>query len=103
MDAMKSIAAATMLLMLVTGAAEAGQRGEREARSCRIEVLHSEEIPIGPQFYHTVKAHLLVTAPGASPFETTVIKVIPWQVPPPRRGQRVRVRCDPALLNPSWF
>jgi hypothetical protein len=44
----------------------------------------------------------LVTPPGAPPFETTVLKVIPWQVPPPRRGQRVRVHCDSAPVNSSF-
>jgi hypothetical protein len=44
----------------------------------------------------------LVTPRDAPPFETTVLKVIPWQVPPPRRGQRVRVACDSALLDSSF-
>jgi hypothetical protein len=102
MNAMKSLVMTIALLTMVTGA-EARPSGERAARSCRIEVLHSEELPIGPLFHHTVKTHLLVNAPGTPPFETTVIRVIPWQVPPPRRGQRVRVRCDRALLDSSLF
>lgn len=96
----RSLAAATMLLVL-TASAQAGQAGLHDSR-CLVEVLYSEELPIGPLFYHTVKAAVLVTPPGAQPFETTVHKVIPWQVPPPRRGQRVRVACDSALLNSSF-
>jgi hypothetical protein len=96
----RSLAPAAMLLAL-TASAQAGQMVPRDSR-CLVEVLYSEELPIGPLFYHTVKAAVLVTPPGAQPFETTVHKVIPWQVPPPRRGQRVRVACDSALLNSSF-
>ncbi len=97
---MRSLAPAAMLLAL-TASAQAGQMASRDSR-CLVEVLYSEELPIGPLFYHTVKAAVLVTPPAAPPFETTVQKVIPWQVPPPRRGQRVRVACDSALLNSSF-
>ena len=98
---MKSLAVATTMLLALTASAQAGQGGWRDPR-CLVEVLYSEELPIGPLFYHTVKAAVLVTPPGAPPFETTVLKVIPWQVPPPRRGQRVRIPCDSAQLNPSF-
>ena len=97
---MGSVAPAAMLLAL-TASAQAGQMASRDSR-CLVEVLYSEELPIGPLFYHTVKAAVLVTPPGGPPFETTVHKVISWQVPPPRRGQRVRVACDSALLNSSF-
>jgi hypothetical protein len=103
MGAMRRIAVATTILLLLTAAAGAWQDYPRaEARSCLVEVLYSEELPIGPLFHHTVKAAVLVTPPGAPPFETTVLKVIPWQVPPPRRGQRVRVPCDSAPVNSSF-
>ena len=85
---MRGVALACMLLVALTGAVRAVQ-----ARSCVLEVLYSEELPIGPLFYHTVRADLLVIPPKGQPFETTVWKVIPWQVPPPRRGQRVRRPC----------
>jgi len=99
MDAMKSSVLALMLLLTMTGFAEARKGGPRDTRTCRAEVLHSEELPIAPPFYHTIKATMLVTASDARRFETTIYEVIPWQVPPPRRGQRVRVRCDPPALN----
>lgn len=95
---MKRAAVATMLLLALTGFAQAAQKGLRGTRACVVEVLYSEELPIGPLFHHTIKAVLLVTAPHTPPFERTVYEVIPWQMPPPRRGQRVRVRCDPAAL-----
>lgn len=98
---MKSLAVAATMVLTLTASAQAGQAASRDSR-CLVEVLYSEELPIGPLFYHTVKAAVLVTPPGARPFETTVLKVIPWQVPPPRRGQRVRMACDSALLNSSF-
>ena len=88
---MRGVALAGMLLVALTAAVRPAQA---RAPSCVLEVLFSEELPIGPLFYHTVKADLLVTPPKGQPFETTVWKVIPWQVPPPRRGQRFRRPCS---------
>jgi hypothetical protein len=99
---MKGPAVAITTLLALTASALAGQGALRDSRSCLVEVLYSEELPIGPLFYYTIKESLLVTPPGASPFEKTVLKVIPWQVPPPRRGQRVRVSCDSVASN-SFF
>jgi len=98
---MRSLAVLTTMLLASTASGQAGQGGSRDP-GCLVEVLYSEELPIGPLFYHTVKAAVLVTPPGAPPFETTLLKVIPWQVPPPRRGQRVRMPCDSAQLNTSF-
>src|ERR1700741_1391964 len=69
---------------------------------CIADVLHSEELPFGPIFYHRVRATLRITPRGGPAFETTVEKLIPWQVPPPRRGQRLRQWCDPANPRPAW-
>jgi hypothetical protein len=71
-------------------------------QSCRVEVLRSEELPLGPLFHHTIKTTLLVTAPNTPPFETTVYK-IHWQMPPPSQGQRVMIPCDPAALRSSFW
>jgi hypothetical protein len=101
-----TIAAATLLGLGFGGAANAAQMqgaARADAQSCFVQVLHSEEIPLGPMFYHTVKATLLVTPADRPPFQTTVEKVIPWQVPPPRQGQRAWVTCDPASLNAFAF
>lgn len=102
---------ATILAALLLGLAGAGSAAAAEmrpsakadARTCLVQVLFSEEIPLGPMFYHTVKATLLVTPPDQPPFQTTVEKVTPWQVPPPRQGQRAWVYCDPASLNAFAF
>ena len=100
---MRQMVIAASALLLLTLPAGAGQGGvHATARSCQVEVLYSEELPIGPMFHHTVKAALLVTAPDTPPFETTVVKVIPWQVPPPRRGQRVHLRCDSIPQDSSF-
>jgi hypothetical protein len=105
------IAAALLLGMGVAGsagAAEMAQRGaqgkaEARAQTCLVQVLSSEEIPLGPMFHHTVKATLLVSPSDRPPFQTTIEKVTPWQVPPPRQGQRAWVACDPASLNAFAF
>lgn len=96
---MRSIVAALILLLMIGGSAGAGQV-QRDKR-CFVEVLYSDELPVGPSFHHTVRATLLVTAPHAPPTETTVYKVIPWQVPPPRQGQKVWMRCNLIAFHPS--
>jgi hypothetical protein len=83
------------------GAAYAGQKPADATPPCLVEVLYSEEMPVGPLFYHTVRATLRVTPAGRSPFVTTVQRAIPWQAPPLRRGQRLKVSCDPALIDSS--
>lgn len=101
---------AALLLGIGAGSAAAAEMRTQakpevkaDAQSCFVQVLSSEEIPLGPMFHHTVKATLLVTPPDRPPFQTTVEKVTPWQVPPPRQGQRAWVYCDPASLNGFAF
>ena len=64
--------------------------------ACKANILRAEELPGAPIFYHHVKADLLVTPPGRPAFEVTVENLTPWQVPPPRRGERFSLWCDPA-------
>jgi hypothetical protein len=75
--------------------------GERPA--CFVEVLYSEELPGAPIFQNRVRARLRVTLADRPPFETTVEKFMPWQVPPPRRGQRFKMLCDPAAFSSFSF
>ncbi len=112
MSALKhTITAATLFLSMTANAWAADQSGRgtivetRDGRvMCSIEVLRSEELPGAPIYQNRVRATLLVNAPGRAPFETTVVKLIPWQVPPPRQGQRLTVLCDPASLSfPVFF
>jgi hypothetical protein len=103
----RAIIAAALLFGLGWGdraaAAEMHPAVKADAQTCLVQVLYSEELPLGPMFYHTVKATLLVTPADRPPFQTTVEKVTPWQVPPPRQGQRAWVYCDPASLNAFAF
>jgi hypothetical protein len=98
---------ATALVGVMAGStAQAGQWSQQDRSAmqpCVVEVLHSEMIPLGPLFHHTIRTTLLVTAPDRAPFETTVQRVIPVQYPPPRQGQRLRMMCDPASLNAIAF
>jgi hypothetical protein len=66
---------------------------------CVARVLISEELPYAPMGYWLVRVTLQVTPRGGPPFETTVLHTMPWQGPPPRKGETFRVRCDPA--NPG--
>jgi hypothetical protein len=81
--------------------ARAIPRGGRSV--CIVDVLHSEELTGAPIFYHLVRATLLITSPSSAAFETTVENLISWQVPPPRQGQKLRLRCDPASLSSFKF
>jgi hypothetical protein len=92
-----SIAAAT-LLVGATLSAQASAASD-QGLPCVARVLHSEELPFAPINYWLVKVTLEVTPPNGAAFETTLQDSTPWQVPPPRRGQTFRLRCDPA--NPG--
>jgi hypothetical protein len=79
-------------------------KGRRQTASdskfmCTVDVLHSEELPGAPIFYHLVRATLLITPPSSPAFQTTLQNLISWQVPPPRQGQRFRLSCDPVGLS----
>ena len=71
--------------------------------ACNADVLRSEELTGAPIFYHYVRSALLVTPPGRPAFETTVEKLIPWQVPPLRKGVRLRLWCDSASPSSLIF
>ena len=91
---LSALVAVVLALATAPQSACAGQGTQHDAKSCRVQVLYSEELPVGPLFYHTVRARLLVTPADQPPFETTVERAIPWQAPPPRQGQRVFVSCE---------
>jgi hypothetical protein len=92
-----------ILTILFLGIAVSARASTSDARVvCLVEVVHSEELPGAPIFQNHVRAALRVTPPDAPSFETTVEKLIPFQVPPPRKGQRRRLLCDPASLSSPW-
>ena len=66
---------------------------------CVAKVVYSEELPFAPINSWLVKVTLEITPPHGNTYQTTMQDWMPWQGPPPRRGQAFRVRCDPA--NPS--
>ena len=59
-------------------------------KTCMLDVLRSEELSGAPPFYHLVKATLRITVPSGLAFETNFEGLFPWQIPPPRQGQRLR-------------
>ena len=86
-----------LAVALLLGAAASAQASPGRGRPvCTVEVLHSEELTYSPINYHLVRADLLVVPPDHQAFQTTVQKLIPWQAPPPRRGERVRFPCNSA-------
>lgn len=97
-----ALGAAVFALLGSAVAAQAGQGRQHDARTCRVEVLYSEMLPVGPLFHHTIRARLLVTPADRPAYETTVEEVTSWQAPPLRQGQRLRLPCDSALIEPSF-
>lgn len=87
-----AIAAALLLTTMLSAQASSGN----QAAICLAKVIRSEELPFAPMGYWLVRATLEISLPGGLPFEVTFQDNMPWQGPPPRRGQTFRVRCDPA-------
>jgi hypothetical protein len=106
----RTIIVTTLFLGMVVAASADGQSSRRTAAEtpsnrpvCIVEVLQSEELPGAPIFQNLVRATLRITSADHPPFETTVVRLIPWQVPPPRRGQRIKSLCDPSALSSLTF
>ena len=98
---MKPASAAAILL---AGAALAVTSADARAtdhglRRCTARVVHSEELPFAPIDSWLVKVTLEITPQHGIPYYTTWHKQMPWQGPPPRRGQAFRLWCDPANPN----
>jgi hypothetical protein len=86
---------ATLASAMLTAQASPGHQG----LPCIARVLHSEELPFAPINSWLVKVTLEITPPNGNAYQTTLQDWMPWQGPPPRRGQAFRVQCDPA--NPG--
>jgi hypothetical protein len=98
---MKSVFAATIVLAgatLATTAANAQGAGS-PLRPCTARVIYSEELPFAPIDSWLVKVTLEITPHNGAPYYTTLHDRMPWQGPPPRRGQAFRLWCDPANPN----
>jgi hypothetical protein len=98
---MKPVMAAAIVLAGVTSAgAPANAQGAGDPlRPCTARVVHSEELPFAPIDSWLVKVTLEITPKNGSVYYTTLQNRMPWQGPPPRRGQVFRLLCDPA--NPA--
>ena len=72
---------------------------DNQGLPCVAKVVHSEELPFAPINTWLVKVTLEITPRNGNAYQTTLQDWMPWQGPPPRRGQAFRVLCDPA--NPS--
>jgi len=97
---MKFIVKAALLWAVAT-LASAGQTAEaatayRGFLACKARVLYSEERPFAPVGTWLIRATLEITPPRGNPYLATLQDWMPWQGPPPRRGQSFRVQCDPA-------
>ena len=69
--------------------------------SCKARVLYSEELPFAPIGTWLLRATLEITPRYGNPYLVTFQDWMPWQGPPLRRGQVLRVQCDPA--DPGKF
>jgi hypothetical protein len=82
--------------VLAAGATPPAQASANShGRACIARVLHSEELPFAPYQYWLVKVNLEITPPDGRAYEVSLHDNLPWQAPPPRRGQVFRVFCDP--------
>lgn len=68
-------------------------------RSCTARVLYSEELPFAPEGKWLVNVTLEITPSNGNVYAMTLHEWMPWQGPPPRRGQAFRLLCDPANPN----
>jgi hypothetical protein len=99
--AMKSVFTAAIVLAGATLASTAvnAQGSGNPLRPCTARVVYSEELPFAPIDSWLVKVTLEITPRNGAPYYTTLSDRLPWQGPPPRRGQAFRLWCDPANPN----
>ena len=94
---MKPVIAAAIVILGATSTTAAQAQGARAAlRPCMARVVYSEELPFAPIDSWLVKVTLEITPQNGAPYYTTLHDRMPWQGPPPRRGQAFRLWCDPA-------
>src|ERR1700761_7333 len=99
---MKPVIAAGNAMAVATRAGATlanAQAAGNSLRPCTARVVNSEELPFAPIDSWLVKVTLEVTPQNGSPYYTTLQDRMPWQGPPPRRGQAFQLLCDPANPN----
>jgi hypothetical protein len=92
-------AALSISASLASAAPSAKTSGGDHQLNCTAKVIQSEKLPFAPEGKWLVIATLEITPPNGSVYSTTLLDWMPWQSPPPRRGQAFRLTCDPA--NPG--
>jgi hypothetical protein len=99
--AMKSVLAAAIALAGATTVATTAkaQGAGSQFQPCTARVVYSEETPFSPFENWHVNVTLQITPQNGSPYFTAKESRMPWQGPPPRRGQVFYVWCDPAHPN----
>jgi hypothetical protein len=93
-----TVAAALLATVTFSNAAAQPSSGYR-GFPCVARVIQSEELPYAPIGSWLVRVTLEITPPHGGAYQTTLQDYMPWQGPPPRRGQAFRLLCDPA--NPA--
>jgi hypothetical protein len=97
---MKLIVKAALLwaIAMLASAGQTAQAGTTNQGflSCKARVLYSEELPFAPIGTWLLRAMLEITPPRGNPYLATLQDWMPWQGPPLRRGEVLRVQCDPA-------
>ena len=94
---MKSAIAAMVLTATALASTTAGaQAVDRQLSPCIVRVVYSEELPYAPIEKWLVNVTLEITPQNGNPTTVTLHDWMPWQGPPPRRGQAFRAWCDPA-------
>jgi hypothetical protein len=94
-------AAAAVLMAAMPSTAISGAQAQPGSHRfhCVARVVQSEELPFAPIGFWLVRVTLEITPPNGNAYQTAWQDYMPWQGPPPRRGQAFRLLCDPS--NPA--
>lgn len=95
------LACTTLACATLEGRAAQAQEAPGPLQPCTARVVYSEQLPYAPIDTWLVKVTLEITPRHGAPYITTLQDRMPWQGPPPRRGQAFRLWCDPA--HPSYL
>ena len=93
------VAAIALAGTALAGTTASAQTAGSSFRPCTARVIYSEELPFAPIDTWLVKVTLEITPRNGAPYYATLQNRMPWQGPPPRRGQAFRLWCDPANPN----
>ena len=95
MLACATLTCTTLACMTLAGRAAQAQERPASLQPCTARVVYSEQLPYAPIDTWLVKVTLEITPRHGAPYVTKLQDRMPWQGPPPRRGQAFRLWCDP--------